>query len=124
MKCSYTRLFADEAGESHFQELEMDLAAVNFASTTPPLLVSEFFPAKQSAFFGAPAGWTIDWHVTVSRSLFVVISGAWEIQASDGTMRTFGPRDILLVEDLTGKGHRSWVLGDEESLALLVQLEE
>jgi hypothetical protein len=39
-------------------------------------------------------------------------------------MRSFGPRDILLVEDLTGKGHRSWVLGDEESLALLVQLEE
>jgi hypothetical protein len=124
MKCSYTRLFADEAGESHFQELEMDLAAVNLASAAPPLLASEFFPAKQSAFFGAPAGWTSDWHLTLSRNLFVVISGAWEIQASDGTKRSFGPRDILLVEDLTGKGHRSWVLGDEESLALLVQLEK
>ena len=124
MKCSYTRLFADEAGESHFEELEMELAAVNLVSSVPPLLISEFFPAKQSAFFGAPAGWISDWHVTVSRNLFVVISGAWEIQASDGTVKSFGPRHILLVEDLTGQGHRSWVVGDEDSLALMVQLEE
>jgi hypothetical protein len=124
MRCKYTRLFADGAGASHFEEVEMDLTAVNFSSSGPPLLVSEFFPAKQSAFFGAPAGWMSDWHVTLSRNLFVVISGAWEIQASDGTVRSFGPHHILLVEDLTGQGHRSWVLGEEESLALLVQLEE
>ncbi|HEV2827815.1 MAG TPA: hypothetical protein VGW76_09440 [Pyrinomonadaceae bacterium] len=57
-----------------------------------------------------------------SRNLFVVISGEWEIEASDGTTRLFSPNSVLLVEDLTGKGHRSRVISNEDSFALLVRL--
>jgi hypothetical protein len=43
-------------------------------------------------------------------------------EASDGAVRQFGPGDIFLCEDTEGKGHTSRVLGDLESLAILVEL--
>jgi hypothetical protein len=122
MKAKYTRLFADAEGESHFEDHEDELALVDFAPTAPPLGVSKFFAATHTAFFGGPAGWIGDWHVSPSRNLFVVISGEWQVEASDGTKRLFGAKSVLLAEDTTGKGHRSRVMSKEDSLALLVEL--
>lgn len=56
--------------------------------------------------------------------MFVVVSGEWEIQASDGQVRRFGPNMVLLVEDTSGKGHRSRVVSDIESLAVAIQLKD
>ena len=36
-----------------------------------------------------------------------VLSGQIDIQVSDGTIYSFGPEDLRLWEDLTGKGHRT-----------------
>ena len=122
MKASYTRLFTDDNGETHFEDCESELALTDFAPPASPLAVSESFPALEAAFIAGPSGWTGDWHVSQSRNLFVVISGEWEVEASDGTTRTFSPNSVLLVEDLTGRGHRSRVLSQEDSYALLVRL--
>ena len=122
MKAKYTRLFSDENGESHFEECESELALIDFAPPASPLAVSESFSASEAAFLAGPSGWIGDWHVSPSRNLFVVISGAWEVEASDGTTRLFLPNSVLLAEDISGKGHRSRVISDDESLALLVRL--
>lgn len=124
MKATYTRLYADSDGESHFEELNVELNPVAFASASPPLDLSTLSPASQWSFLGARPGWIGDWHPSSARNLFVVLSGHWELEASDGTIREFTANDVLLAEDTTGKGHRSRVVGDEESLALLVQLPE
>jgi hypothetical protein len=122
MKTTYTRLFADDSGESHFKDIDVELGLAEFAPTAPPLGVSAFMAAAEWAFIGGPAGWSGDWHVSSARNLFVVISGEWEIEASDGTMRQFSSPDVLLAEDTSGKGHRSRVISQEDSLALVVQL--
>ncbi|HTG91120.1 MAG TPA: hypothetical protein VL866_00930 [Pyrinomonadaceae bacterium] len=122
MKASYIRLFTDNQGETHFEEIQSTLARVDFAYGMPPLFVSEEIAAQASSFFGALAGWESDWHPSSGRHLFAVLTGAWEVTASDGETRTFAKGDVLLVEDTTGKGHTSRVLGSEESIALLVQL--
>jgi hypothetical protein len=124
MKTTYARLFADDSGESHFEDIDVELAFAEFAPTAPPLGVSAFMAASESAFVGGPAGWTGDWHVSSARNLFVVISGEWEIEASDGTVRQFSSPDVLLAEDTSGKGHRSRVISQEDSVALVVQLTE
>jgi hypothetical protein len=124
MKTSYARLFADDNGESHFEEITLELALADFAPPAPPLGVSSSMPAIESAFLGGPAGWTGDWHVSSARNLFVVLSGEWEIEASDGTVRKFSSPAVLLAEDTSGKGHRSRVISQEDSLALVVQLAE
>ena len=123
MKAAYVRLFTDEQGESHFQEIESDLYPVDFASGIPPLFLSDDIAASAASFFGAPAGWEADWHPSSGRHLFAVLTGVWEVTASDGETRTFSKGDVLLVEDTTGKGHTSRVTSEEGSLALLVTLQ-
>jgi hypothetical protein len=44
------------------------------------------------------------------------------VTASDGQTRRFGPQSLLLVEDMTGKGHKSRVVSD--SVAVIVGLSE
>jgi hypothetical protein len=122
MKTTYMRLFADESGESHFEGTNVELALAEFAATAPPMGVSASMTASESAFIGGPAGWTSDWHVSSARNLFVVLSGEWENEASDGTVRKFSTPAVLLAEDTSGKGHRSRVISQEDSLALVVQL--
>ena len=71
----------------------------------------------------APAGWSSNWHPTSARNMFFVLTGEWEVTASDGELRRFSAGSALLVEDTTGKGHSSRVVSETESLAAMVQLD-
>lgn len=122
MKAVYVRLFSDDHGESHFQDIQSDLTATDFAPGIPNLFISTPIEASEASFFGAPSGWQADWHVSSGRHLFAVISGVWEVSASDGQVRRFSKGDVLLVEDTTGKGHASRVISAEDSIAILVTL--
>lgn len=119
---TYTRLYADDAGESHFEDIEIDLALTDYAPPAPPLSLSTFTGAKEFRFMNAPAGWSSDWHPAAARNLFFVLSGEWEVTASDGETRQFGVGSVLLVEDTTGKGHKSRIVGDSDSLTAMLQL--
>ncbi len=120
---TYVRLYCDEQGESHFEDVEIDLALTEYASPAPPLGLSSFTPATQFGFMNAPAGWSSDWHPTSARNIFFVLTGAWEVTASDGESRRFSQGSVLLVEDTTGKGHSSRVVSETESLAAMVPLD-
>jgi hypothetical protein len=120
----YTRLYSDDHGESHFEDIESDLKLVEYIPPAPPLYLSSFTPASQFGFMDAPAGWASEWHPTSARNIFFVLTGEWEVVAGDGESWRFGPGSVLLVEDTTGKGHSSRVIGQTDSLAALVQLAE
>jgi hypothetical protein len=118
----YTRLFSDQRGESHFGEVEIEFASTDYVEGAAPLKLSPPQAAVDYRFMDAPAGWTSDWHLSSARNLFVVLSGEWEVTASDAEMRRFKTGDVLLVEDVSGKGHRSRVISEDDSLALMVEL--
>ena len=120
---TYARLYADEFGESHFEDIEMDLTLTDYAPPAPPLSLSTFLPASQIGFMNAPAGWTSDWRPSSGRTMFVVLSGEWEVTASDGEARSFPIGSVLMVEDTIGKGHSSRVVSEVDSLAAMVQLD-
>jgi quercetin dioxygenase-like cupin family protein len=119
---NYTRLYTDAQGESHFADVEIDLALTEYAPPAPPLELSSSTPAKQFGFMNAPAGWSSDWHPSSMRNIFFVLKGEWEVTASDGETRRFSAGSVLLADDTTGKGHSSRVLAD--SLAVMVQLDD
>ena len=119
---TYPRLYADEHGESHFEDVEIDLVSTEYAPPAPPLDLSSFTPATQFGFMRAPAGWSSEWHPSSARNIFFVLDGEWEVTASDGETRRFAAGSLLLAEDTSGKGHASRVLGDADSLAVMVQL--
>ena len=117
---NYVRLYADANGESHFEEVEIDLEPTDYAPPAPLLDLSSFTPAMQFGFMRAPAGWSSDWHPSSARNIFFVLGGEWEVTASDGETRRFATGSVLLAEDTDGKGHASRVLSD--SLAAVVAL--
>jgi quercetin dioxygenase-like cupin family protein len=116
----YTRLYADEHGESHFDDIEIDLTLTEYAPPAPPLELSATTAAQQFGFMKAPAGWSSDWHPSAARNVFFVLTGEWEVTAGDGEARRFTSGSVLRVEDTTGKGHSSRVISD--SLAAMILL--
>jgi mannose-6-phosphate isomerase-like protein (cupin superfamily) len=120
----YTRIFTDSAGQSHFEDIEVELTEINFAPPAPPLNLSLFNPAQQYGFCSFPVGWRGDWHPTPFRQFFFFLSGEVAVQVGDGRVRHFGPGSAVLVEDTTGKGHVSWVKTKIDALAAVVKLPE
>ena len=118
----YTRLFSDELGESHFDEVEIEFASTDYVEGAAPLKLSPPQAAVDYRFMDAPAGWTSEWHPSSASNFFVVLSGEWEVNASDGEARRFKTGDVLLVEDVTGIGHKSRVVSEEDSVAVMIEV--
>jgi hypothetical protein len=122
MMAIYARLYSDASGESHFEDVELDLASTDYTPSAPPLFLSDITATTQFRFMKAPAGWTSDWHTSSARTMFFVLTGEWEVTASDGESRRFSAGSGLLVEDINGRGHSSRVTTEEDSLAAMVEL--
>ena len=118
----YVRVYTASDGETRFEDLEVELEEVNFAPPAPPVQMSAYTSAEQWGFFAVPPGWNGDWHPTPRRQIFFYLAGQAEIEVGDGTIRRFGPGDAIIVEDTTGKGHRSRTVGDETALQAVVQM--
>lgn len=118
----YIRVYADENGESHYEDVEVELTARDFAPPAPPLQLSPMTPATGVAFVRFPVGWDGDWHPTPQRQFFFFLTGEFAGETSDGDHRSHGPGSVVLLEDTTGRGHRARVVGDGEVLATVVQL--
>ncbi len=118
----YARIYADEAGESHFEDVEVELAPIDYAPPAPPLNLSAPQPAETCVFMSVPPGWDGDWHPTPRRQIVFYLAGEVEVEASDGEARRFGPCGVTFGEDTTGKGHRSRVVGQGDALLAVVQL--
>ncbi len=121
---TYTRVYADKDGESHFEDVEIEMNFVDFAPPAPPLNISKFSKAGNFGFLNAPPGWVGDWHPAPKRQILFYLQGEIEAEVSDGEIRRFGPGSITLVEDATGRGHKSRVIGDREVLLAVVQFED
>lgn len=98
-----TRIWADESGESHYQDIEIALVP-----SGPLGWMSTPLPVASMILRENEPGYDYDWHVAPRRQYIVMLAGSVEIQVSDGESRTFRPGDIIQMEDVTGKGHKSW----------------
>jgi quercetin dioxygenase-like cupin family protein len=70
-----------------------------------------------------PVGRFRDWHNAPVRQYVIVPSGQVEVGLEDGTVHHLSPGDVVLEEDLTGRGHTSRVVGDQPLLFVTVPLE-
>ena len=120
----YTRMFTDGEGETHLEDVEIHLEFDQYAPPAPPFMVSELRPATRYGFSQFPAGWVGEWHPAPRRQFFLILSGEIECTVSDGESRVFGPGSVVLVEDTTGKGHVSRVVGSKDVLAAMIVLSD
>jgi len=119
----YTRLYADENGESHFEDMPVDFDMAVYAPPAPAFGVSDPVEAKRFIMVHFPAGWDSELHPAPRRQLFVMLSGHFQGQTSGGVVMDLGPGDAVLMEDTTGKGHSARTMGGSEVHALMVHLE-
>lgn len=119
---TYERLYSDAAGESHFAHLQIGLSTRHFAPPAPPFGVSELTPVSRCGFLRVPAGFVGDLHPSPLHMWIFFLNGEMEFEASDGERRRYVPGNALLLEDTTGKGHRSRVLGAADAVLAAVQL--
>ncbi len=120
----HTRVFADEEGETHFEDVEVELESVVAAPPTPPFNISPYNPASRYGFWVFPSGWFGDWHTAPHKQIFFILSGESETEVSDGEVKRFRSGGVLLVEDTWGKGHKTRVLSSEDMVVAVVQLPE
>jgi len=121
---SITRLYSDSEGGSHFSDMQISFELRDYAPPAPPVSVSGFIKTEGFVIISSPGGWFGDWHPAPRRQYMICLSGTVEIKVTDGEVRQFGPGSLLLVEDTTGKGHISRVVGKERGYMIALPIEE
>ncbi len=111
------RIYTGEQGDSFFDNVEINLSSAGEIGA-----LSEPWQADRVIFRTNEGDYNYDWHNAPARQLVVMLEGGVEIEVSSGEKRIFHPGDILLVEDLTGKGHRARALGGQPRKSMFVVL--
>ncbi|MBC7846330.1 MAG: hypothetical protein H7Y10_07540 [Flavobacterium sp.] len=97
-----TRIFADAAGESHFEDIKISLKESGEIG-----FLSEIQDVAGIIFRKVNATYDYDFHQAPARQYIILQDGTIEIETSLGEKRIFEPGNVLLVEDTFGKGHRT-----------------
>ena len=114
-----TRLYTGPDGQSHFGKIELQMK--------PSALSAELDESEQLKVSGGqllrwPPGFVWEGHTASKRQYVIDVGGRAEVEVAGGQKIQLSPGQILLAEDVTGKGHTTRVIGSEDLLLLLVPL--
>ncbi|HEV2202072.1 MAG TPA: hypothetical protein VGR73_19815 [Bryobacteraceae bacterium] len=113
-----TRLYTGPDGLTHAEEVE--------AKFTPGTGNDVY---KMAGTLGAqlsraPGGRVSDWHTAPRRQYVITLSGRGELEVAGGIKIPVEPGHIELVEDTTGKGHITRVVGTEDRVTLQIPISD
>ena len=109
------RLYTGDDGQSHLEELELP---VDQKGQSP------MQAATGIALRLAQPGEFIDWHTAPRRQYIITLAGQVAIGLGDGTVRRLAAGDMMLAEDLTGRGHTTRAVGSEPRVSVAIPLAE
>lgn len=119
----YLHLTTDEDGISRFSDQPIRLEMSDFAPPAPPLLLSDSIDCTRLVYLTLPAGWTGAQHPSPRRQVAFCLGGRLRVEAGDGEVREVEPGGIWRMEDVTGPGHRTAVIGSAPVELAIVQLD-
>jgi len=112
-----TRLYPDANGETHFEDMLIplhDCGTIGFLSKAQQVDTIIFRKVIEQ--------YDYDFHNAPAKQYIALMDGVIEIETSLGDIRQFHPGDVLLVEDTTGKGHRSRNIKEEVRSSIFITL--
>ncbi|WP_300491496.1 hypothetical protein [Flavobacterium sp.] len=112
-----TRIYSDENGESHFEDFEVPLHNNGIIG-----FLSDEKTVKSIVFREVSPSYDYDFHTAPDRQYIILLDGGVEIETSLGEKRSFTTGSILLVEDTTGKGHKTKNLEPKLRKSIFVKL--
>ena len=107
------RLYTGPDGQTHAEDIEVKFGP----NGTDPFKLAAGAGAEIRR---APPGRVADWHTAPRRQYVITLSGQGEIELIDGKKIRLGPGSINLAEDLTGKGHITRVIGNEDRVTIAI----
>jgi len=111
-------LYEDANGESHWRDIE-----VEWTEMTPGGPATGRAYASGVIFRQMPIDYNLDWHPAPRKQYVIHLDGDGEITASDGEARIIRAGDVMLLEDVKGKGHRSKNVGGRPYHVIFVALD-
>lgn len=112
-----TRIFADVQGVSHFADFDVPLeSAGEIGRLSAPQ------PGNGVVFRETEASYDYDWHQPPRKQWIVLLDGSISIEVGDGETRTFYGGDVLLVEDMHGRGHKTRQLNEGIRRSLFIPI--
>jgi len=117
------RLYADDAGQTHFEDARLDFKLHTPPPPAQPLHATDAAPASHYVLLELPAGWNGPVHRSPKRQLYFGLAGTLDVRASDGEVQRLGPGDALFMDDVSGAGHVSHVVGNDLVRAVILQID-
>src|SRR4051794_30338795 len=97
-----TRVYSDSNGDTHFENIEIPLSEAGNVGK-----LSDVLPATGVIFREVEPSYDWNFHPAPQKQYIILLDGKIEIETSLGEKRTFKAGEVLLVEDTTGKGHKT-----------------
>ncbi len=111
-------IYVDDKGESHWRDIEVEWTeSRNFSK------LSKRLPATGIIFRQTSGDYDLDWHPAPRRQYIINLDGGVKITASDGIAREIGAGEVILVEDIHGKGHLSQSISGKLRHSIFVPIE-
>jgi hypothetical protein len=101
-KFTITRIYPDANGDSRFEDIEIELQSGGTIG-----YLSENYHVENLIFRKVIPSYDYDFHNAPSKQFIILLDGKIEIETSLGEKRIFTAGDVLQVEDIVGKGHRT-----------------
>lgn len=102
-----TRFYTNEDGESTFSEIEIPINYRRVDADGNVIFLADAFSSPRVRFVELPRGYDHDWHNAPRRQIVILLSGTVEVQTSDNQVRRWRAGDVVLADDVSGKGHQT-----------------
>ncbi len=111
-------IYVDDAGETHWRDIEVEWVEERNGSK-----LSARLPANGIIFRETAGSYDLDWHPAPRRQYIINLDAGVKITASDGEAREIGAGEVVLVEDICGKGHLSQSIGGKMRHSIFIPIE-
>lgn len=112
-----TRVYSDKNGNSQFEDIDIELFDNGEIGQ-----LSKNIDVKSLQFRKVSPDYDYDFHHAPQKQYIVLLDGGVEITTSLGETRQFQTGEILLMEDTTGKGHKTRNLERRERTSIFIHL--
>ena len=112
---SVARLYTGSDGQTHIEMIDIKLPSTNAGGEQSVLLAGVGIQFRRF-----PPRWVNDWHTAPRRQYVITLSGRSEVEMAGGKKFVNNPGQVVLAEDLNGKGHITRTLGTEDWVSVAV----
>ena len=117
---TYTHLYSDAKGVSHFKVEQLDFKPLPGANASQSLSMHVLAGAQGATLLRLRQGAVEDWHIAPRTQFLVGVQGESEVTTSDGKTLHVRPGDVVLMDDTRGKGHKTAAVGQQDHVAMVI----